>query len=606
MPHLVCRTSLACLATILLSSPALAEPVELAAQGRLTSQGGGAVADGTYGMAIALWDAATAGNLAFKESFIAVTVTGGVFALPLGAVETKLDSATFGGGKALWVGITVGADPELTRQPLRKAPYAVHATIANSAADLQCSGCVGADDLAKAAVSGEKIANGAVGANHVSFSWAGGDSPGGAATFALAANSAKIAESAKQATTATFADEAASAKTADVATSAKALQCTGCITLEHLAKSASDAFLSSKGGSVDGKLDVTGAVTASGGVDLGASALKNANLGVQDPAKDPCTAKEAGRLASTVAGTLWFCTGKAWQKVRLCSGNCLKPDAVACGAAVTDDCGDVNICGGAGSLCANGGVCQSGTCTSTLGQQTNPAQSCKQLLTVAPASKDGEYWLDPDGLGNAVPFKGLCDMTTDGGGWSLVGYAGTIKGTKEATVGKLFAPLFDDFGTYSSAAPVSKAAFSRLDLFVPLLAPTLQFMARRTGAPNRILIWPVADVSMWRQKKTLPLVTYLRMSKDGKTFFDRKNNLTVFDDKPMPAYTGYNWNTPKDENCDNCGRSFDTALNHRSLLYWETGDSGSAGTQWFHGSPMTLEDSTSPVNSVQDIEFWLR
>ena len=90
-------------------------------------------------------------------------------------------------------------------------------------------------------------------------------------------------------------------------------------------------------------------------------------------------------------------------------------------------------------------------------------------------------------------------------------------------------------------------------------------------------------------------------------------NITIaFGTPSMPSYTGYNWNTPVSENCDNCGRSYSSALNHRSLLYWQISDprcslpASSDLNQWFHGSPLTLTDSTSPYNSVQDLEFWLR
>jgi hypothetical protein len=101
-------------------------------QGRLLDPAtGNPMANGTYRMAFSLYGVEAGGSPLWTE-IKNVSVSGGLFNTLLGDT-TSLNLSIFD-GRALWLGVTVGADPEsVPRMPIAYAPYALHAGHAGNA-----------------------------------------------------------------------------------------------------------------------------------------------------------------------------------------------------------------------------------------------------------------------------------------------------------------------------------------------------------------------------------------------------------------------------------------------------------------------------------------
>lgn len=116
-------------------------------QGRLLDPANGAPkADGLYTMIFNVYTAPVGGSLLWTE-IKSVTVTKGIFSTLLGDT-TAFDPAIFN-GQDLWLGMSVGADPEMTpRQPLAYVPYAIYAdSAAHAASATTASTAINADKL---------------------------------------------------------------------------------------------------------------------------------------------------------------------------------------------------------------------------------------------------------------------------------------------------------------------------------------------------------------------------------------------------------------------------------------------------------------------------
>ncbi len=397
----------------------VAEAATLPTQGSVRTVAGGPVPDGDYVFVARLYDQPDAVQPIWEELQNKTAVQWGFFHLELGT-KTPIDAALLEGGADLWLGFEINAGDELPRVPVNWVVRAWHAKVAASASfayatsdqpggaalGLACTGCI----------DGSQIAANAVQSKHVSFTYAGSKSKDGPATEAEHALTADKATEADHAGTADQTAIAALADKAKLAEAAEELQCSGCLGLAHLAPATQAAFLSSQGGKV------SGAVEISGGLDLAGSTLGGANLAAAEIAKAVCTGAERGRMTvDSATADLWFCTGVAWKKVKLCGGACKKAVEVPCGQPISDDCGDLGVCPGAGSLCAGGLACDGKQCVGPGESQESALADCKALKAAAPDSADGVYWIDPNGGGKDDAFEAWCDMTTDGGGWTLLG-----------------------------------------------------------------------------------------------------------------------------------------------------------------------------------------
>ena len=158
------------------------------------------------------------------------------------------------------------------------------------------------------------------------------------------------------------------------------------------------------GTSISGIVGPDVAIAADSRIEQGARVRKQAVIGEGAAVE---ASGRVGRGATIGAGATVF--GRVGTNATVGAGATVEDGAIVARSG--------EVCSGAtvpdGSNVASDGTWPVEGCTLT-------GAACQAIKTASPSAADGVYSIDPDGVGGADAFDAYCDMTRDGGGWTLV------------------------------------------------------------------------------------------------------------------------------------------------------------------------------------------
>ncbi len=360
------RTMILALSASLLATTAVAAPMSFSHQGRLFDALGAPI-DGTQDVTWGIYAQASGGSALWEET-VSVDFDGGYFASEVGTV-TSLDTSIFD-GDTLYLGMAVGSGPQLPqRVAIVSVPYAIHAGKAESADALAAGTVVDASELR---INGSTVIDGS------------GDLQS-TVDFADLGGSLDVAQ--------------LPAHSHDAATDITS----GILSIDRLPIGTAST-------------DVAAGDHGHTAVDVGALASTTTAADIGGLMAGSTTASDVGALSDT--------TTAADIGALPASGGSLSGDLAVAGSIRVGDSSATCDSSILGTMKFDDGlfVClDSGWEQISIGQLgsiTNPAATCLDIKNDQASAGDGLYWLHPPG--EAAALEIYCDMTTDGGGWTLV------------------------------------------------------------------------------------------------------------------------------------------------------------------------------------------